>query len=53
MRFIKDLGAEIIQRDYDAQGTILTIDVRLDDEQALRDKLSKILSLRFPDDPKE
>ena len=53
MRFIKDLGAEIIQRDYDAQGTILTIDVRLDDEQALRDKLSKILSLRFPDDPKK
>lgn len=53
MRFIKDLGAEIIQRDYDAQGTILTIDVRLDDEQALRDKLSKILSLRFPDAPKK
>ena len=53
MRFIKDLEADITQRDYDAEGTILTIEVRLDDEQALRDKLSKILSLRFPDETKE
>ena len=53
MRFIKDLEADITQRDYDAEGTILTIEVRLDDEQALRNKLSNILSLRFPDETKE
>lgn len=47
MRFIRDIGATILNRDYDESGTILTIDVRMDDEQTLREKLSKILTLRF------
>lgn len=47
MRFIRDIGATIQNRDYDESGTILTIDVRMDDEQTLREKLSKILTLRF------
>lgn len=47
MRFIRDVGATIQTRDYDECGTILTVDVRMDDEQTLRDKLSKILTLKF------
>ena len=47
MRFIRDIGANIQSRDYDESGTILTISVRMDDEQALREKLSKILTLKF------
>lgn len=47
MRFIRDIGANIQNRDYDESGTILTISVRMDDEQALREKLSKILTLKF------
>ena len=47
MRFIREIGADITQRDYDLQGTILTVSVRQDDECALRDRLSKILSLKF------
>ena len=47
MRFIREAGADITQRDYDLQGTILTVSVRQDDESALRDRLSKILSLKF------
>ena len=47
MRFIREAGADITQRDYDLQGTILTVSVRQDDECALRDRLSKILSLKF------
>ena len=47
MRFIRDVGATIQARDYDERGTILTVDVRMDDEQTLREKLSKILTLQF------
>ena len=47
MRFVREAQAEITARDYSATGTILTISVRLDDEVALRERLSKILSLRF------
>lgn len=47
MRFIREAGAEITDRAYDELGTILTVRVRLDDEQALRDRLGKILSLHF------
>lgn len=47
MRFVREANATITQRDYTAQETILTIDVRLDDEKALRERLSKILSLCF------
>lgn len=47
MRFIRDIGANIQSRDYDESGTILTISVRMDDEQTLREKLSKILTLKF------
>lgn len=47
MRFVKEAQADITQRDYTDSGTQLTISVRLDDEQALRDRLSHILSLTF------
>lgn len=47
MRFIREAGAIITQRDYTAQDTIMTIEVRLDDELNLRERLSKILSLTF------
>lgn len=47
MRFIREGEAEITGRDYTATDNILTVSVRLDDEAALRDRLSKILTLRF------
>lgn len=47
MRFIKEATANITQRDYTETGTILTVSIRLDDEASLRDRLSKILSLKF------
>lgn len=47
MRFIREAGAIITQRNYTAQDTIMTVEVRLDDELNLRERLSKILSLTF------
>ena len=47
MRFIRETGATITQRDYTAEDTILTVEVRLDDELKLRERLGKILSLKF------
>lgn len=50
MRFIREAKAEITQRNYDEQGTFLTIEIRKDDESALRERLSKILTLKFISD---
>lgn len=47
MRFVREGEANITERDYTDQDTILTIEVRLDSEEALRNRLGKILSLRF------
>ncbi len=47
MRFIREASAEIIGRDYTNTGTVLTVSIRLDDEASLRERLSKILSLKF------
>ncbi len=47
MRFIREGGADILQRDYDEVGTVLTVSVRLSDENLLRERLSKILSVKF------
>ncbi len=53
MRFVREADATITQREYTATETILTIEIRRDDEQALRERLAKILSLRFLKDDKE
>lgn len=50
MRFIREAESEIVQRDYSATGTRLTISVRLDNEASLRARLSQILTLHFVDD---
>ncbi len=47
MRFIREASAEIIGRDYTNTGTVLTVSIRLDDEASLRERLYKILSLKF------
>lgn len=47
MRFVREAGAQITARDYTATDTLLTVSVRQDDEQALCERLSKILSLQF------
>lgn len=47
MRFVREGGAAITDRQYTATGTVLAVEVRLDDEKALRERLSKILSLQF------
>lgn len=47
MRYVRDAGADITARDYTATDTLLTISVRLTDEAALRERLAKILSLKF------
>lgn len=49
MRFIREAKADITQRDYDEQGTFMTIEIRKDDEAALRERLLKILTLKFID----
>lgn len=45
MRYIREAGAAITQRDYTATDNLLTVEVRLTDEQALRERLAKILTL--------
>jgi len=47
MRFIREGGAEIIGRDYTATTTLLTVEVRQSLEPALRERLVKILTLKF------
>ena len=47
MRYVREAGADIVGRDYTATETLLTISVRLTDEAALRERLGKILSLKF------
>ncbi len=50
MRYIREAGADITERDYTATDNRLTVSVRLSDEEALRTRLSKILSLRFEEE---
>lgn len=50
MRFIRDGGGEISARDYSAEGAQLTVSVRKSCEAPLRERLHKILSLKFPDE---
>ena len=47
MRFVREAGADNTARDYTATETLLTVSVRLDDEAKLRERLAKILTLRF------
>ena len=47
MRFVREAGADITARDYTATEILLTESVRLDDEAKLRERLAKILTLRF------
>lgn len=47
MRFIREAGAEITGRNYTATDTLLDVSVRLNDEEALRERLAKILTLHF------
>lgn len=47
MRFIREGGAEISARDYTATTTLLTVSVRRSLEAALRERLQKLLTLRF------
>ena len=50
MRFIRYGGGEITARDFSAEGTTLTIEIRASLLAPLRERLDKILSLRFIDD---
>ncbi len=52
MRYVREAEAQITGRDYSATETILTVTVRLKSEEALRQRLAKIFTLRFlkPDD---
>lgn len=47
MRFIRDAGAEITARDYTATSTILTVEMRQSLEDAVRERLTKIYTLKF------
>ena len=47
MRFVREGGGEITARDYTATSTLLTIEVRRSLLLPLRERLQKILSLRF------
>ena len=50
MRYIRDGGGEITARDFSAEGTTLTIEIRASLLAPLRERLGKILSLRFLDE---
>ena len=50
MRYIKEEEATITARDYTATDNILTVLVRTRDEEKLRTRLGRILSLRFLDE---
>ncbi len=50
MRYIREAGADITARDYTATDNRLTVAVRLSDEEALRTRLAKILTLRFEEE---
>lgn len=50
MRYVRDAGAEIVARDYTANSTILTIEMRQSLEESVRQRLEKIYTLRFLDD---
>ncbi len=47
MRFVREEGADITLREYTAADTLLTVSVRLNDEERLRQRLAKILTLRM------
>lgn len=47
MRFVREAGADITERNYTATDTLLKISVRLDDETTLRERLANILTLHF------
>lgn len=47
MRFVREAGAEIINRDYTSTDTLLTIKVREKDTERLEERLRKILTLRL------
>ena len=44
---MREGDAQITVRDYTATDTLLTINVRLKNEEALRQRLAKIFTLRF------
>lgn len=50
MRYVREAGATITGRDYTATDTLLTIAVRRDDAETLRQRLAQILTLRFLED---
>ena len=47
MRYVREGDAQITGRDYTATDTLLTINVRLKNEEALRQRLAKIFTFRF------
>lgn len=53
MRFIREEGAEITQRDYTATTTLLQVSIRRRDLDKLVDRLKKILSLTFVKETEE
>lgn len=47
MRYVRSAGGEVVPESYSENGPILSVTIRQKDAQALRDKLSNILSLKF------
>lgn len=47
MRYVREADGIITHRDYTATGNQLSIEIRLSAEQQLREKLEKVLTLRF------
>jgi len=51
MRYCREAEAEITHREYTATETLLTVAVRLSREEALRERIAKLLSVRLIDVP--
>ena len=47
MRLSKNVGAEIVAREYDANNTILTIEIRQDEIDKLKDILKKVFTAKI------
>ncbi len=50
MRHIRDVQGRITSREYTGNGTVMEVEVRLDDEERLRGLLSQIYNITFLDD---
>ncbi len=53
MRHIRDAQGTVVSREYTANGTVMQVEVRLDDEERLRGLLAQIYNITFLDEDED